>query len=46
MPYNPWMRHLAELARGAGFVSVEEGTLSMDGRARVLVGEPRSNAVP
>lgn len=41
MPYNPWMRHLAELARGtAGFATVEEVTLTMDGRARVLVGEP------
>ncbi|WP_342381227.1 hypothetical protein NVS55_16320 [Myxococcus stipitatus] len=39
MPYNPWMRHLAELARSAGFTTVEEVTLSMDGRARVLVGE-------
>ncbi|NTX03870.1 hypothetical protein [Myxococcus sp. CA040A] len=40
MPYNPWMRHLAELARTAGFATVEEVQLSMDGRARVLVGEP------
>lgn len=40
MPYNPWMRHLAELARSAGFATVEEVKLSMDGRARVLVGEP------
>jgi hypothetical protein len=40
MPYNPWMRHLAELARSAGFPTVEEVKLSMDGRARVLVGEP------
>ncbi|AKF81056.1 hypothetical protein SAMN05443572_109310 [Myxococcus fulvus] len=40
MPYNPWMRHLAELARASGFGTVEEVKLSMDGRARVLVGEP------
>lgn len=40
MPYNPWMRHLAELARSAGFATVEEVKLSMEGRARVLVGEP------
>ena len=39
MPYNPWMRHLAELARASGFATVEEVKLSMDGRARVLVGE-------
>jgi len=47
MPYNPWMRHLAELARESGFTTVEEVTLAMDGRARVLVGEhgPASAAV-
>ncbi len=38
MPYNPWMRHLAELARHSGFSSVEEHRLPMEGRARVLVG--------
>jgi hypothetical protein len=38
MPYNPWMRHLAELAREHGFPTVEEHTLPMDGRARVLFG--------
>lgn len=39
MPYNPWMRHLAELARSLGFSTVEETRLPMDGRARVIVGE-------
>ncbi len=40
MPYKPWMRHLAELAQARGFARVEEAVLPMDGRARVLVGEP------
>lgn len=40
MPYNPWMRHLAELAKGLG-LEVEEVALPMEGRARVLVGRPR-----
>ena len=40
MPYNPWMRHLAELNRGRDF-AVEETTLPMGGRARVLFGAPR-----
>ncbi|WP_224364491.1 hypothetical protein [Hyalangium versicolor] len=39
MPYNPWMRHLAELARERGFPVVQEHSLPMDGRARVLLGE-------
>ena len=39
MPYNPWMRHLAELARSLGFSRVEEVKLPMDGRARVLWGD-------
>ncbi|NOK18271.1 hypothetical protein [Corallococcus carmarthensis] len=38
MPYKPWMRHLADVARDAGFPTVEEAELSMDGRARVLLG--------
>lgn len=38
MPYNPWMRHLAELARERGFVTVEEHSLPMEGRARVILG--------
>jgi hypothetical protein len=37
MSYKPWMRHLADTARGLGF-QVEEHTLPMAGRARVLVG--------
>lgn len=39
MPYKPWMRHLAELGRSLGF-TVEEVSLEMEGRARVLVGQP------
>jgi len=39
MPYNPWMRYLAELARESGFPSVEEHSLPMDGRARVILGQ-------
>ncbi|SEU35551.1 hypothetical protein [Stigmatella erecta] len=38
MPYNPWMRHLAELARDRGFTSVEDHCLPMEGRARVVLG--------
>ena len=37
MPYNPWMRHLAELGREQGLV-VDEAQLPMDGRARVILG--------
>ena len=37
MPYNPWMRHLAELAKEAGS-ETQEALLPMTGRARVLVG--------
>jgi len=39
MPYKPWMRHLDELARERG-LRTSEATLAMDGRARVLLGEP------
>lgn len=39
MPYNPWMRFLAELARERGFSTVEEHALPMEGRARVILGE-------
>ncbi len=39
MPYNPWRRYLAELARERGFTTVEEQTLPMEGRARVILGE-------
>ena len=40
MPYQPWMRHLRELAERCGFATVEELTLPMEGRARVIVGVP------
>ena len=46
MPYNPWMKHLAELARSAGFTQVEEVTLPMEGRARVLIGDRLLSASP
>ncbi len=38
MPYNPWMRYLAGLARERGFITVEEHSLHMEGRARVILG--------
>jgi hypothetical protein len=38
MPYNPWMRFLAELARERGFATVAEHSLPMEGRARVILG--------
>jgi hypothetical protein len=38
MPYRPWMRHLAELARERGGREIAEDTLPMRGRARVLSG--------
>ena len=41
MSYKPWMRHLDELARARGF-RTRELTLAVAGRARVLLGEPRS----
>lgn len=43
MPYNPWMRHIAELGRGHGF-EVWEATLPMGGRARVVAGRPKLSA--
>lgn len=39
MPYNPWMRYLAELSASHGF-EVFEAKLPMDGRARVVAGRP------
>ncbi len=39
MPYKPWMRHLAELARERG-LEAGEATLAMAGRARILFGGP------
>ena len=44
MPYNPWRRHLAELARELGFPHVEEVELPMEGRARVVLGDFTSSA--
>ncbi|MBZ0151601.1 MAG: hypothetical protein K8J09_08725 [Planctomycetes bacterium] len=43
MPYRPWLRHLAELGRSRGLV-VDEVDLPMQGRARVLLGEPQKAA--
>jgi hypothetical protein len=40
MPYKPWMRHLSGLATERGFSQVEDVTLAMEGRARVIVGAP------
>lgn len=37
MPYKPWVRHLAALAVSGGF-GVDEVTLPMRGRARVIIG--------
>lgn len=39
LPYKPWMRHLAELARCLG-MKTEEAMLPMEGRARVIIGYP------
>lgn len=39
MPYKPWMRHLAELGSSLG-LAVAEAALPMQGRARVIVGQP------
>lgn len=39
MSYKPWMRHLLALAKDEGFARVEELSLPMEGRARVIVGE-------
>lgn len=41
MSYKPWMRHLAQLGGDLGLEVVEEA-LPMDGRARVLIGRPKS----
>ena len=38
MPYNPWRRHLAEVARAQGFAHVEEVDLPMEGRSAVVLG--------
>ena len=39
MPFNPWRRHLAELARELGF-EVFEHVLPMAGRATIVWGRP------
>jgi len=44
LPYRPWMRHLEALARGLA-LSCEEVALPMEGRARVLLGEPAAGTV-
>lgn len=41
MPYNPWRRYLASLAAELGVPKVEEVKLPMEGRAAVIVGDPR-----
>ena len=43
MPYKPWMRHLQELGQQRG-LTVQEATLPMAGRARVLIGRPSTAA--
>jgi hypothetical protein len=43
MPYKPWMRHLAELARDLG-LETEEALLPMEGRARVLIASPKHSS--
>ncbi len=37
MPYKPWLRHIGEIAREAGF-TVSESELKISGRCRVIVG--------
>jgi hypothetical protein len=39
LSYKPWMRHLAELAVASG-LRVDEATLGISGRARILFGGP------
>jgi hypothetical protein len=39
MPYNPWRRYLADLARELGIPHVEEHELPMEGRSRVVLGD-------
>lgn len=41
MSYKPWMRHLRELGEQSG-LDVHEDQLPMRGRARVLLGRPRT----
>lgn len=37
MPYKPWLRHIGDVARDAGF-TVSELDLNMTGRKRVVIG--------
>ena len=37
MPYKPWVRHIGEIAREAGF-AVTEADLKIQGRKRVVMG--------
>ncbi|MFY0524608.1 hypothetical protein ACN28I_16055 [Archangium gephyra] len=46
MPYNPWRRYLADLARELGVPHVEEQELPMEGRARVVLGDFRPSPSP
>ncbi len=46
MPYNPWRRYLADLARELGFPHVAEHELPMEGRARVVLGDFAPNPTP
>ncbi len=46
MPYNPWRRHLADLARTLGFPHVAEHALPMEGRATVVFGDFAPSAPP
>ena len=39
MPYKPWVRHIGEIAREAGFV-VSEAELPITGRRRIIIGKP------
>ena len=38
LSYRPWVRHLVALAGELGFPRVEEDTLPMEGRARIVSG--------
>ncbi len=42
MPYRPWVRHLGELAVSLG-LRIDEVDLPMQGRAKVLIGEPAAS---
>jgi hypothetical protein len=42
LSYKPWVRHLVALAHELGFPRIEEHDLPLEGRARVIVGWPRT----